>query len=48
MISLMNRLVDLQFRKDPSGRVIFFRLAARGSVTSYIRNPLDTIARTPI
>ena len=30
MISLMNRLADVQFRKDPSGRLVFIPFTRRG------------------
>ena len=30
MISLMNRLVDVQFKKDPSGRLVFVPFTLRG------------------
>ena len=30
MISLMNRLADVHFRKEPSGRVVFIPFTRRG------------------
>ena len=37
MISLMNRLADVHFKKEPSGRMVFIPFTRRGSVTSLIR-----------
>ncbi len=37
MMSLMTRVADAHFRKDPNGRVVFIPFTAGGSATSLTR-----------